>query len=139
MAVRRYTTTLDVPTGKIRTDSGGDPVQQENWSPDDAAKLRAEQLSRLQTSVVESTTAARANRHNQAITFERVPCGSSGTKVVLAHRLNRPARWAVVDWQRGTPGGTHGLEKSAIASDVNDNNTLTLVSYVAGTASIEVW
>lgn len=138
MAVRRSVITVDVPTNKFRPDSG-DPIQPENFSPDDKPELRAAQLSRVQVTVGEATTAARANRHNQAVTFERVPCGTAGAKVVLAHRLGRSARWSVVDWQRTAAGGTHGLERSAVATDVNDANTLTLVSYVAGTASIEVW
>ena len=138
MGVRRTTATLDVPTGKWRVDSG-DPIQPENFSPDDKPELRAQQLSRVQVTVTEATTSARANRHNQALTFERVPCVAGGAIITLAHRLGRPARWAVVDWTPAASGNLWNITRDAVDAKANDVNTLTLRSYVAGSASIEVW
>jgi hypothetical protein len=113
------------------------PVRPEAFTEGDAPKLRAEQLTRLQRNVIEATAAARDRRASSRI-FE-VEAPSGGATIRLEHRLGRVARWAVVDWARTAPGGTHGLERSAVATDTNDENTLTLRSYVAGQASIEVW
>lgn len=117
-----------------------EPVKIERFSEGTSPRELAEQLTRLQTNVVEATEAARG-RQAKALVFEDVTCGTAGALVVLEHRLGRRARWRVVDWARTTPGGSHGLERAAsgLAGATNDDNTLTLVSYVAGTASIEVW
>lgn len=115
------------------------PIRPERFAADDEPQARAEQLTRLQASVVEATEATRRTRQTTSLVFEGMACGTAGANLVLRHDLGRVARWAVVDWTRTTPGGTHGLERSAVAADTNDENTLTLRSYVAGTASIEVW
>lgn len=113
-----------------------EPVREERFAATDAPETRAEQLTRLQRSVVESTEATRRTRQTSSVVFEAISCGTGGVSIPLRHDLNRIARWAVVDWRRTTPGGTHGIERHA---DGNDENTLVLRSYVAGIASIEVW
>lgn len=111
-----------------------DPLRSEAFTADDSPQARAEQLGRMQRAVVEATEAARGRRVRSKV-FE-VTTGTAGAALTIEHRLGRVARWAVVDWARTTPGGTHGLERSTTG---NDANTLRLVSYVAGTATIEVW
>ena len=112
-----------------------EPVRVEKFSVDTPPEQLVRQLTALQSMAVEATEAARRNRSNEKRTFEDVACGTAGATVVLRHGLGRRARWRVVDWARTTPGGTHGLERSAAG---NDDNTLTLASYVAGVATIEV-
>ncbi len=113
------------------------PVKPEAFEAGDSPQLRSEQLGRLQRNVIEATRAAR-DRHAGARLFE-VDTPAGGGAIVIEHRLGRVARWAVVDWVRTVPGGTHGLERSVVAGALNDENTLTLRSYVAGVATIEVW
>lgn len=113
-----------------------EPVKVERFSADATPATLAEQLTRLQTATVEATEATRRNRGNSKVVFEDQTCGTAGATLVLRHGLGRRARWRVVDWARTTPGGNHGLERSATGT--NDENTLTLASYVAGVATIEV-
>ncbi|MBP9106039.1 MAG: hypothetical protein KBF56_04740 [Gemmatimonadaceae bacterium] len=120
--------------GKIVRDAAT-PVRAERFVVGTPPEQFAKQLNALQEATVEATEAARRNRGNSKVTFEDIACGTAGATVVLRHGLGRRARWRVVDWTRTTPGGTHGLERSATG---NDENTLTLASYVAGTATIEV-
>lgn len=63
-----------------------------------------------------------------------VACGTAGAVIRIRHNLGRSAKWEVIDWKRTTPGGTHGLERVS-----DDRTTLTLASYVAGTASLKVY
>lgn len=112
-------------------------VRPEQFGASDSPETRAEQLGRLQRLVHEATKGSRGRRTDSRL-FELV-VGTGGASVAIEHRLGRVARWAVVDWARATPGGTHGLERSALAADTNDANTLTLRSYVAGSATVEVW
>lgn len=103
----------------------------EVYAADDDEKTRAEQLGRLQRYTLEAL--AGIGRRSNTRVFE-VTVGTGGAEVKLEHQLGRVVRWSVVDWQRTTPGGSHGLERLS-----SDENTLVLRSYVAGTASIEVW
>lgn len=103
----------------------------EVYATDDDAKTRAEQLGRLQRYTLEAL--AGIGRRAETRVFE-VAVGTGGAEVRLEHRLGRVVRWSVVDWKRTVPGGSHELERLS-----SDENTLVLRSYVAGTASIEVW
>jgi hypothetical protein len=113
------------------------PIREERFAAEDNPATRAEQLTRLQQNVIEATRATRRTRQTTGVVFEDVSVGTGGATVRLRHGLGRTARWAVVEWRRTTPGGTHGLERST--STENDRDTLVLASYVAGTATIEVW
>lgn len=104
----------------------------------DPAKL-PEQLTSMQTALSDATNAARTNRRNQARVYENVNCGTAGAELRLEHRLGRFAQWSVISWRRATPGGWHGLEESAVTGATSDENTLILVSYVQGVATIEVF
>lgn len=115
-----------------------EPVKVERFSKDADPATLAEQLTRLQSATVEATEATRRNRSNSKVVFEDVACGAGGATVVLRHGLGRRARWRVVDWTRTTPGGSHGLERGISTANTNDENTLTLLSFVQGTATIEV-
>ena len=114
-----------------------EPLRPEAFTSADEPLARAEQLGRLQRAVSEAVEVARGRRGRSRL-YE-VTTGTGGAALVIEHRLGRVARWAVVDWARTTPGGTHGLERSVVSGAANDANTLTLRSYVAGTATIEVW
>lgn len=115
-----------------------EPVRTEKFSRDADPATLAEQLTRLQAATVEATEATRRNRGNTKVVFEDIACPAGGATVVLRHGLGRRARWRVVDWMRPIPGGSHGLERSKSSNDTNDENTLTLLSFIAGTATIEV-
>ena len=114
-----------------------EPLRPEAFTLADSPTLRAEQLGRMQRAVSEAVEVARGRRGRSKL-YEAT-CGTGGAALVIEHRLGRVARWAVVDWARTTPGGTQGLERSAVAGALNDGNTPTLRSYVAGVATIEVW
>jgi hypothetical protein len=115
-----------------------EPVKVERFTADISPEQLARQLTALQAATVEATEATRRNRGNTKVTFEDVACPAGGATVVLRHGLGRRARWRVVDWMRPIPGGSHGLERSKSSNDTNDENTLTLLSFIAGTATIEV-
>ena len=111
-----------------------EPVRAERFSADTQPEQLVKQLSSLQAMAIEATEAARRNRSNGKRTFEDIACGTAGATVVLQHNLGQRARWRVVDW-RSTLGGGVALERALTG---NDDNTLTLQSYVAGVATIEV-
>lgn len=123
--------------GKIVRDAAT-PVRVERFVVGTPPEQFAKQLNALQEATVEATEAARRNRGNTKVTFEDVACPAGGSPVVLRHGLGRRARWRVVDWTRTIPGGTHGLERGISTSYTNDETTLTLLSFVQGTATIEV-
>lgn len=123
--------------GKVVRDAAT-PVRAERFTADTSPEQLARQLNALQEATVEAAEAARRNRGNTKVTFEDVACPAGGATVVLRHGLGRRARWRVVDWTRTIPGGTHGLERGISTANTNDENTLTLLSFVAGTATIEV-
>lgn len=109
-----------------------------------------EQLARyvhdLQIGLQEATKVARSQHRNGAIIFSNVTCGASGTKLTpLAHGFGRFAYWNVVGW-RGIEGAATTTSAPFLVDDQNDasdvltdENTLSLRSYVAGTADIEVF
>lgn len=110
------------------------PLRREQVAGSSVERL-AEQVQAIQVATADATEPARRDRRTQARTYEAVACGSGGALVRISHGLGREVRWAVVDWRRTTPGGWHGLERAS----QTDENTLVLASYVAGTATIEVW
>jgi hypothetical protein len=122
--------------GVVSTDPF-EPVREERFNEGDNAKTRADQLTRLQQAIVEVTKATRANRRNQAWAFEDVPVHTVGTQIKLRHGLGRRVRWSVVDWQPTVAGNAPNIE--CFQSEQTDPNLLILRSYVAGTATIEVW
>lgn len=124
------TTTVFQADGRTVEDAAG-TTKPEVFSGTDDAQTRAEQLGRMQVAL--QAAASGVGRRGTTRIFE-VAVGSGGAEVRLEHRLGRVVRWSVVDWQRTTPGGYHGLERLS-----SDENMLVLRSYVAGTASIEVW
>ncbi|HMY78468.1 MAG TPA: hypothetical protein PLT98_06940 [Thauera aminoaromatica] len=113
-----------------------DSVRVESFSADDEPDVRAQQLARLQQSVAEATQAARGPYRNGAKVFEGVAVGTGGARVVLEHRLGRTAKWSVIDFT-GAAGAS--LVRSTTSGDRNDENCLTLLSYAAGVATIEVF
>lgn len=135
MATAALPTIVNAQTGTTKQ-AAGDAVRTEQFREDDSPKVRTEQLTRMQANVVEATQASRSPYRRGAKVFEGVTAGSGGAKVVLEHRLGRPARWQLIDWT-GAAGAS--LVRSTVASDRNDENTLTLLSYVAGVAAIEVF
>lgn len=112
-----------------------EPVRAERFSADTQPEQLVKQLSSLQAMAIEATEASRRNRSNAKRTFEDIACGTAGATVVLQHNLGQRARWRVVDWRSTLGGGGVALERALTG---NDDNTLTLQSYVAGTATIEV-
>lgn len=124
------TTTVFQADGRTVEDASA-TTKPEVFSAGDTDQTRAEQLGRMQVAL--QAAASGLGRRGETRVFE-VTVGTGGAETRLEHRLGRVARWAVVDWQRTAPGGSHGLERLS-----SDENTLVLRSYVAGTASIEVW
>lgn len=57
------------------------------------------------------------------------------TKIRLTHGFRGLVNWAVVRWDASSPGAAPALDQHADT----DENTLVLVSTVAGTATIRVW
>jgi hypothetical protein len=124
------TTTVFRSDGRTVEDAAG-VAKPEVFAAGDTDQTRAEQLGRMQATL--QAAASGVGRRGETRIFE-VATGTGGAELRLEHRLGRVARWSVVDWRRTTPGGYHGLERLS-----SDENTLVLRSYVAGTASIEVW
>jgi hypothetical protein len=135
MGVAALPTIVNATTGAAKQ-APIDAVRVESFKADDEANVRAEQLTRMQANVVEATQASRSAYRRGAKVFEGVTVGTGGAKVVLEHRLGRPARWQLVDFT-GAAGAS--LVRSTVASDRNDENALTLLSYAAGVATIEVF
>lgn len=106
--------------------------------------LRARRYEPTDVSTPESVAAAFLDRdqneraQEQARTkelfFTDLKCGPFGAQIKLRHNFGRRARWQVVDWKRDTAGGTNGLERFT-----DDGTTLTLLSYVAGVATLRLF
>ena len=97
-------------------------------------------LTRLSKSVGDVLGILIGWRRVQAVTFENITVGASGAIVQIHHGLGRRVRWAIVDF-----AGISTTAGASLVSDMHDasprttEDILALRSYVAGTASIEVW
>lgn len=90
-------------------------------------------LSRLLTRVLREVATLKRTWTPARIDFEDVTVDATGTTTyTLRHGLNGRVRFWVVDWSSTSAG-------AALARHADtDANTLVLVSYVAGTATIRV-
>lgn len=93
-----------------------------------------ERLARAVNELREQT-ASQANRHQpRSLDFEDLIVDASGTKLFrLKHGFGGRVRWYVVDWDGGAAGPAQ-LDRGA----GGDENTLVLVSFTAGTATVRV-
>jgi hypothetical protein len=95
----------------------------------DAAKL-TRLLVRLLSDVAGLLRRANPSR----IDFEDFPVSTAGAAVQLQHNMRGRVRWWIVGWQSsGTAAPV--LKEDTTATDAN---TLVLLSYVAGTATVRV-
>lgn len=90
-------------------------------------------LARMIATLFRSVAQLRARWYPRRIDFEDIPVGSIGALVQpLEHGFKGRVRWWVVGWQT-TSGSGHSLREFSTT-----DTTLTLMSYVAGSACIRV-
>jgi hypothetical protein len=107
------------------------PAQPEEQITEEHA-TDASRLSRLLMTVLRDIASLKRRWWPERLDFvDRVVDATGTTKYRLPHGLRGRVRWWVVDWQ-GSAGP--GLARHADT----DANTLVLVSYVAGTATVRV-
>lgn len=95
----------------------------------DAKKL-SEFLTKLRSSVSDLLRRWNPDR----IDFEDMTVSTSGATVTLPHKFGGRVRWWLVGW-RSSGTSAPILKEDTTATD---DNTLVLLSYVAGTATIRV-
>jgi hypothetical protein len=95
----------------------------------DAAKL-----ARALSAMSKAIAALKRAWAPRTIDFEDVLVATSGAAVHLAHGFGR-VRWWVIDWVPTSPGTVAPI---LFKSDATTEQTLVLLSYVDGTATIRV-
>lgn len=111
-------------------DGRGQPVEPITESDIQDVKKLSKFLTSLSGSV--STLLRRWNPNR--IDFEDMTVGTSGAKLSLPHKFNGRVRWWLVGW-RSSGTSAPVLKEDTSATDAN---TLVLLSYVGGTATIRV-
>lgn len=107
-------------------------LRKERFAATDLATADDVQIAMSRTQ--QATEAAVRALSTVEVIADDLACGTAGAQVRIRHAFGRRARWEVIDWARTTPGGNHGLERVS-----DDGTTLTLASYVAGTATVRVF
>lgn len=94
-----------------------------------------EKLARLLADTMEQAHAADRRANPRRIDFEdKAVTATTTTKIPLEHNFGTRVRWWVVGWDASAAGTAPALDED---SDT-DENTLVLVSGVAGTVTIRV-
>lgn len=125
--------------GAARVDNAGKVTQLgPKPAPDETVTVEDVQdpakLAKLATRILASLAALRLTWVPRRIDFEDVAVSTSGATVTLQHNFNGRVRWWLVGWQ--SSGTTAPILKESTTA--TDANTLVLLSYVAGTATLRV-
>lgn len=108
----------------------GTPVHQRATEAD---VQEPRKLARLLTDAHKAAAEVAARHDPARVDHEDIVVDATGaTQYRLHHGFGGRVRWWVVDWRSATAG------PQLVYSSSSDNDTLVLVSYVAGTATIRI-